>query len=351
VRPASYPHRKDLPTRMKERDSIDLIAIAGTGQNGATLCCRLLGELPGCIAVGEIGRLWDKGLVENVDCACGAPFRECPFWSAVGDTAYGGWDALDREEVVRLYEGLTLKRSRLQHPFALPLITWPWLSPRYARDLGAYQTLMSKLYRAILDVSGAETIIDSMKIPAHVYMLAHHAEVRLKVVHLIRDPRGVVYSNTKKVVRQGTDASRPYRVQRSPLKSASKWIWFNLAHRALAAMGTPTMRLRYEDLVRDPSGSVRTLAAFAGVDALEQDLRFIHDSRADLRAGHIPAGNRMRLVSGPMEIRVDDEWTRELPERDRRVVTLMTWPLLRLFGFPTSPAAITTSARSHVEER
>ncbi len=142
-------------SRNTPRRRIDVVAIAGTGQNGATLCCRMLGELPGCVAVGEIGRLWDKGLVENVECACGRPFRDCPFWSEVGRRAFGGWDALDLDRSLRLYDRLTLKRSHLQHPFALPFILFPKLWPSYGRDLRAYQDLMARVYWAVLEVSGA----------------------------------------------------------------------------------------------------------------------------------------------------------------------------------------------------
>ena len=312
---------------------IDVVAIAGTGQNGATLFCRMLGELPGHIAVGEIGRLWDKGLVENVECACGNPFHECPFWLEVGQRAFGGWDALDTTEVLRLYEGLTLKRSRLQHPFALPFILFPRLWGRYGRDLHAYESLMARLYRAILDVSGASVIVDSMKIPAHVYMVSRNPAFRTKVLHLVRDSRGVAYSNTKQVERQGSQEDRPYRVQRHPRKTSVKWTWFNLSYPVLRWFGTPIMRVRYETMVREPQQVLEQAAAFLDVPIGPDTLSFLHDGEVDLPAGHIPAGNRMRLLSGTITLRVDDAWKRELEPRSRRLVTAITWPLLRRYGY------------------
>lgn len=323
------PNRRATPAT----DPVDVVAIAGTGQNGATLFCRMLGALPGFIAVGEIGRLWDKGLVENVSCACGRPFRECPFWAEVGDRAFGGWDALDLEEVLRLYQGLTLYQSRLQHPFALPMILFPRLSPRYARDLRAYADLMQRLYRAVLDVSGASVIVDAMKIPAHVYMVSRSPGFRTRVLHLVRDSRGVAYSNTKKVERQGSREDQPFRVQRHPRKSSLKWTWFNLSYPILRWFGTPMMRVRYEQLVRDPETVLSGTAAFLGVSVRADALHFLHDGEVDLPPGHIPAGNRMRMISGTVTLRVDDAWKRELDPRSRRLVTLITWPLLRRYGY------------------
>ena len=330
------PTLRTTPQRARSADDvrpIDVVAIAGTGQNGATLFCRMLGELPGHIAVGEIGRLWDKGLVENVECACGRPFRECPFWIEVGERAFGGWDALDTTEVLRLYDGLTLKRSRLQHPFALPFILFPRLWGRYGRDLRAYETLMASLYRAILDVSGATVIVDSMKIPAHVYMISRAPAFRTKVLHLVRDSRGVAYSNTKKVDRQGSLEDRPFRVQRHPRKTSVKWTWFNLSYPVLRWFGTPVMRVHYETLVRHPHEVLEQAAAFLDVPLRVDTLAFLHDGEVDLPSGHIPAGNRMRLLSGTLSLRVDDAWKRELDPKARRLVTALTWPLLRRYGY------------------
>jgi hypothetical protein len=317
---------------------IDVVAIAGTGQNGATLCCRMLGEFPGYFAVGEIGRLWDKGLVENVACACGEPFRSCPFWAEVGERAYGGWDALDQDEMLRLYERYTLKRSRLQHPFALPFILFPSLWPSFGRDLRAYQRLMERLYRGILEVSGAQVIVDSMKIPAHIYLLATQERFHARFVQLVRDPRGVAFSNTKEVPRQGSRADKPMRTTRTPRKTATKWLWFNLSFDLLKALRHPFERLRYESFVRDPEAALRLCAQQVGRTLAPEDLTFLIGRTATLPAGHLVAGNRMRHLTGEIELRSDEAWRLGLPERDRRTVERVTTPLMRRYGYTRGEA-------------
>ena len=314
-----------------------LLAIAGTGQNGATLLCRMLGEVPGFVAVGEIGRIWEKGLGENVECSCGEVFFDCPFWKAVGERSFGGWHRLDPAECHRLAASITLGRSRFPHPFALPLILVPWIAPRLRRDLEAYAELLDKLYEGVRAVTGADVIVDSMKIPGHIYLLARQRRFSPKFVQLIRDPRGVAYSNTKKVPRQGSRADKPMRTTRTPRKTASKWLWFNLAFELLRALRYPFARVRYEEFVDDPEAALRTCARQIGRELAPKDLEFLHGRTATLTPGHLVAGNRMRLLRGDVELRLDEAWRRELPSSDQRTVERVTSPLLRRYGYrPTS---------------
>lgn len=310
-----------------------ILAIAGTGQNGATLLCRMLGEVPGLVAVGEIGRLWEKGLAEDVECSCGEPFSSCPFWAAVGERAFGGWDRLDLEEARRLAASITLGRSRAPHPFALPLILVPRLSRRFRRGLEAYAELMKQVYRAVRDVSGAEVIVDSMKIPAHIYMLAAAGRFPASFVQLVRDPRGVAFSNTKKVTRQGSRSDKPMRTQRTPRKTATKWLWFNGSFEILRALGHPFVRVRYEDLVRDPEPVLRACLAQAGRTPGGDDLGFLGEGTVRLSPGHLVAGNRMRREAGEIALRVDEAWRADLADGDRRTVERVTRPLLRRYGY------------------
>jgi hypothetical protein len=100
----------------------------------------MLGRLPSSL-VGEIGYPRDKGLIENVECGCGVAFRSCPFWTMVGDAAFGGWDRVDPPEAVRLRGAVKLKgRSRrqgrprlVQREAVDPLEGAPAAHPRWRR--------------------------------------------------------------------------------------------------------------------------------------------------------------------------------------------------------------------------
>ena len=89
--------------------------------------------------------------------------------------------------------------------------------------------------------------------------------------------------------------------------------------------------LRYEDFVDAPADTVRRLMAW--VDEPESPLPFVTDRVARLDVNHTVSGNRSRFETGDVEIRPDDAW--KTPRRDPRrgVVTLLTFPWLRRYGY------------------
>jgi len=316
-----------------------VLCVAATGQSGSTILTRMLGEVPGFFAAGEVGRVWDKGLAEDITCSCGEPFSACEFWSKVGEHAFGGWEHVDGPDTARLRDSLSLKHLPLQHPFALPLLQWPHLSKGYRARLGRYMDLMRPVYSAIHELSGGRVIIDSMKIPAHVYMMAlQMRDLDVRMIHHVRDSRGYAYSQVKFVERQGDPTRGEYRVRRPPSKAALKWDWVNQSFDHLAARDVRSVRVRYEDLVHDPAPQLRHVAGVAGRTLSDDDLGFVHGGEVDLGAGHIASGSRGRLRSGRITLREDLEWVESLPAGDRRTVTTLTRPWLRRYGYrPDGP--------------
>jgi hypothetical protein len=309
---------------------VRVLSIGGTGQNGATLLTRMLGNLPPVIAVGELGRLWDKGLIDNTPCGCGEPFHECPFWSAVGAEAYGGWDKVDAKAALALRRRVERHRGHASLPRGLPRMAVPRLFPGYAADIERYLAMLGPLYAAIRHVSGADVIVDSMKSPSHLFCLRRLGSADLRLVHLVRDPRGVAYSSSKHVPRQGGSPGTA-RVVSPPARTAIRWIWINLAVDLLSALDVPTTIMRYESFVRHPRAELERVAAFAGIPLAPGDLEFVGDGEVSLPRDHLVAGNRMRLAAGPVPLRLDEDWKDRLDPRARRTVWALTWPLDRRY--------------------
>jgi hypothetical protein len=317
--------------------SYRVLLVAGTGQNGATIMSRVLSQVPGFVAVGELGHLWDKGLIENRACGCGEPFLACPFWSRVGEVAFGGWSQVDARDLTRLRGTLLLKRTPLPHPFALPLLRWPGISRSYERALRRYRGAMLRVYDGIADASGAQHIVDSMKVPGHVYTVAGMPQVDPFLVHLVRDARGVAYSSMKKVLRQGTDAD-PYRVRRPPAKSALRWMWINESFDRLAKR-VPSTLVRYETFVEHPADEIARIATEAGVPVGPGDLTTIDGRSVSLPPDHLFAGNRVRFSEGPVELREDVEWQTSVARDTQRRIATLARPLLTRYGYDPAPAA------------
>jgi hypothetical protein len=169
-------------------------------------------------------------------------------------------------------------------------------------------------------------------------VLRWSAGLNLRVVHVVRDARGVAYSWTKTVARPETDGAEEM-TKYSPGRSAMLWNAHNAAFGLLARRGVPVRRIRYEEFVSDPRLVLADLAAFAGVSLGPSDLDFIEDGHADLKVGHSAAGNPMRFTVGRVALRRDDAWVSALPPRQRRLVGAVCAPMLRAYGYPVSVEA------------
>ena len=301
-------------------NEIRVLLIAGLGRSGSTLIDRALGAAPGCTSVGELVRLWERGLAEDALCGCGESFSACPFWGAVGDAAFGGWSSLDAAALVRL-------RSRVDRIRYLPFLVTRG-PRRYRAALAEYLSFVEHLYRAISTVSGDNVIVDSSKDVSTAYLLTNASTLDVRVLHLVRDPRAVAYSWTKHVTKPGTLVEMD---RYPPAKTAGWYMMFNVLIHALRVWGVPMRFLRYEDFTRDPERHIAATLGFAGNPTPE--LSYVSGRTLELGAHHSMGGNPMRFQRGAIEVRRDDAWRHELPATDRRVVTALTLPLLAIYRY------------------
>ncbi len=306
-----------------------LIYLAGFGRSGSTLLERLLAQVPGVCAAGEVVHLWQRGIREGERCGCGEAFPACPFWQQVGTAAFGGWDNVDVEHVARLRA--SVDRSRF-----IPLLISAPSRRRFLPELDDYLAYYARTYAAIGEVGQGEVVIDSSKHASLAYCLRCHPELDLRVVHLVRDSRAVAYSWSRTVSRP--DATTETHIARySATTSATRWNVQNGALQLLSHLGTPTLRIRYEDLVREPAARLREIAAFAGLPG-DTDLGFLHTDGpgnwwADLGVAHTASGNPMRFTTGRIPIRLDDKWRTAMVPGKRRAVTALTSVLLQRYGY------------------
>jgi hypothetical protein len=300
-----------------------VLYLGGLGRSGTTLVERLLGELPSVCALGEIVHLWQRDILDDERCGCGARFSACTFWKRVGERAFGGWSTVDVARVHALRDAV----ERTRH---IPRLAKP--SP----EVLEYASFYTRVYRAAAEVSGAAVVVDSSKHSALAHVLRWAGDIDLRVVHVVRDARGVAYSWTKTVSRPETDGTDEM-TRYSPSRSALLWNAHNAAFGLLARRGVPVHRVRYEQFLADPRAALTDLAAYAGVPVSGADLKFVGDGHADLGVGHSAAGNPMRFTVGRLALRRDDAWTVALPPRQRRLVGAVCAPMLRAYGYPLNP--------------
>jgi len=303
---------------------VSVAFVGGVGRSGSTLLCRMLNRLPNCTNVGEICYLWRHGVIGNLPCSCGEAFLDCPFWTQVGKIAFGGWDAVDAERAQRL-------RLRLGTHGELARAAAGRTSSR-SDELKEYADLTRGLFEAVRAASGCAVVVDNSKLPGEAYLRARTDGLDTRVVHLVRDSRGVAYSRSKQVPR--LDIENRQMGQVPPGRTAARWMVFNFLLEALGrSCNLPRRLLRYEDFVADPEPEFRKVVAFLGIPASADDLRFLRGNEVDLVGDHGIWGNPMRLRTGPQNIRLDEEWRRSMRPSIKLKVTALSLPGLLRYGY------------------
>ena len=117
------------------------------------------------------------------------PFADCLFWREIGERAFGGWHNVDVDAVLRL-------RDRVERTRYIPALAVPRLARPRVTEIRTYADYYARVYRAAAEASGASVIVDSSKHSALAYCL-RWSGMDLRVVHMVRDSRGVAYSWTK----------------------------------------------------------------------------------------------------------------------------------------------------------
>lgn len=307
--------------------AVDVCFIGGFGRSGSTLLERVLGELPGVCPLGEVVHLWYRGIVVDEPCGCGEPFSRCEFWQEVGNRAFGGWNHVDVDHVMRLR--YATDRMRL-----IPATALARPASRRDKAIREYANYHAQVYTAAREVSGARVVTDSSKNASTAFLLHASGEIGLRVLHLVRDSRGVAYSWTKEIARPESERelAKPLMDRYSPWKAALLWNAHNLAFDFLARQDVPVRRVDYETLVTEPSSTVRDVATFLGLDVTNVSDLISSDS-VKLSRSHMVSGNPMRFQTGELQLRRDDAWRHNLDHRSRRVVSLLTGPLMLRYGY------------------
>jgi hypothetical protein len=180
---------------------------------------------------------------------------------------------------------------------------------------------------AIAERTGGRRIVDSSKFASGAALLAHLDGIEPAYVHLVRDPRGVAMSWLR---------PRDYTGRRGVLNSTAHWLGINLAAEAVsAAHPGSALRLRYEDLTRDPRGSVARVLTLVGRGEHENPVS--EDGRAELGPNHTVTGNPNRFVRGSVSLREDRRWRDSLRPPQRAAATALALPLIGRYDYLGKP--------------
>lgn len=311
-RVARLEHRGDRMTKV--------LYIAGWGRSGTTILDNLLGQTTGFVSAGELHQIWRRGLVDRRACGCGRSLVDCDNWRAAFDAGFGGFDAVDPAAALASQAAIHTRHSRA-----------------VARSLRRgtveadfpYAWYLRRLYDGIAAVSGADVIVDSSKYPTDAIVAAGLPGYEVFVVHMLRDPRAVAHSWQRvKIVQDKVAAGGTLR-RVGYVRSTLVWQFYNatISGNVRSAVGDDHYRrLQYERFASQPETVVRELIEFVGGDPLSGPV--FADSQVTLGVSHTASGNPRRFQSGPVTIRIDDEWRQAMPQWKQLVVGVLANPTL-----------------------
>lgn len=305
-------------------DLPQVIFLMGYGRSGSTFLDILLNNASPVTSVGALCHYW-TWLEEEKSCACGSRLPDCRFW---GEIVRRHLRRLPRDDPARWNEVQEEVERRSRLPRLLTGRLPAGLVERYRE---ATETLLAEIGAridgpAVVDSSGS-----GARSTGRAYALVRHTDADVRVVHLVRDGRAVVWSSLK----GPGSPERPAVELPRPLKAARAGAAWSLANALCEWMARElgperVIRLRYEDVATRPARELRRLASFCGLEL--DDLVAKVEADAPLSVGHNVAGNRLRFRD-EIRIRPDFSWRREMSAPYRWGLTAELAPLLFRYGY------------------
>ncbi len=306
------------------RDRIRYVCMPGSPFTGSTLLGTLLNEHPDCASIGAAVGLLPRADLATYRCSCGRLFRDCSFWSDIAKRTQALGHPVNVFETNFWNTHLRLSDNRVINAVLVRSLQSDVLNR--ARDAAIGRVAKVKraidqmawnswsLALAVLERTGKSVFVDTSRDHQRPKYLARNPLLDVRVIHLIRDPRG----NSGSIMKHtGADVA----------KAAKEWKRYNVEAARVRSHLPPAawMSLRYEEMCTDPRGVLDRISDFLGV------------ARATLHPGtrgpesHI-IGNKMRLA-GLTEIREDLSWQTRFSGEELATIARVVGPTSRRFGF------------------
>lgn len=284
-------------------DKTNFIFIASLPYSGSTLLSFLLATHPQIATIGEM-----TGVIESEDpdeylCSCGEKIIECDFWKSIKasmaakditfDVAnFNMRYMLGTQRYIRRLRTGSLRSNQLEAIRDVLMRWWPGQTQQLKRIGSRNQALVE----SVLDVTGKPVFLDSSKYHMRIKYQLRYTSLDIKVIHLVRDPRGVVNSYLN------------YNPGMTSMEAAKLWVYgnHNIERQLHALPNDGFIRVRYEDLCTALDQTLERLYSFCGVEV------GFHADDIHSAAHHI-VGNKMRLRN-LSEIKLDERWKKTLTE-------------------------------------
>ena len=301
---------------------VKVLFVGGTGRTGSTILDKVLGSSPSWFSGGELAFIWDKGMVQGGLCSCGKAVNDCEIWRASIDLAFKG-KGIDPQKMVA--------QRKTFWSIHLPMLAFKRLTARKLDNLGDFPANVEKLYEAVAQVTHCQVIVDSSKESHYSFILRERTNLDISFLHLVRDPRAVGYSWSKKKSELGFQ-NKTLMERRGVLKTtiyywvsnlAAIWIWRNESERYKI--------LRYEDFADDPQLVIESISDFVH-EPIDLE-RFSDGNKFKIKPPHLAWGNPNRFSNEDLQVSSDMDWSNRQGNLRSLILAVLNWPVARIFGY------------------
>ena len=265
----------------------ELLYIGGYGRSGSTLLARILAEDERVVDLGEVVRTLPMVRKAGRLCTCGRMIRKCPAWRPVARRV-----------------GKAARR-------------------------GVDEAIHAAALTALAETERWPIIVDASKTARHLRhrpaALKRRLAMKVTLLHLIRDPRAVLWSTLRHAMDERGRVS-PARMAVATLRTAAGWTLANLACEGFGRRHRESyVRIRYDEALRD--GVPAPLARFIPPGPLDgRRLAGRFDNR------HAPAGSGVGREDS-VTVAIDEAWRQNLPSSIAGLTVLLCLPLVLRYGF------------------
>jgi hypothetical protein len=307
---------KDITSRnTKQRH---LAYIMSPSYSGSTLLTLFLADHPDIATVGEL-KATSMGDITTYNCSCGELLTVCPFWGKVQQAMREQGKTLDLANYQTHFHSPKhpiinrLLRAGLRTPlFEAARSTGFCFSPTARAVKKSILAQNQALIEIICNLQQGQTFLDDSKDPIRLKFFVESNIWDVRVIHLIRDGRGVTNSFMRHQKMTMAEAAREWVHTQNECNRMTKQL--NENH---------CLTVYYETLCREPEKTLATIHRFLGLEP-----SFIPPPD---RTKHI-MGNQMRLDS-LQDIRIDEKWKKAHTQDDLQIFMNLAGELNNLHGY------------------
>lgn len=312
--------------QLEKEPQIKVIYIMGAGHSGSTLLDISLGESPGLFSCDELHTIFESP-TRHI-CGCGSALTECAVWRQVLDLVFPSSDLGSQLRKIADYQRVVRARD-----------VFPMLYGRPAHlpsSITDYGEVIVALYRAIARVTGASVIVDSSKEASYAALIGLLPGIDAHLIHLVRDPRAVVYSYLRAKSRRQQHLRR-WEMRRSLAAYSRRWVLANvLCEIVRKRLPAPiSQRIRYEEFVTDPQSVLANTNGAFSPGSPTRDI--VEGDSLHLGPNHTVTGNASRNRTGRIPLRLDDAWMGTLGTGEQATISGITLPLMVRYQYPLRP--------------